>query len=159
MTSRLAQEFLEEHRHLTRGLYQIREALEGDDLEAASRQAEQLDRLVGAHMEFEEQVFYPELVDRLGGTFVSRLYEEHEEGQTAVKTLLTNPAVALDPTAKQQLLGQVQTALDHAISCGTLLSHIGDLDPVDEERVMQRWHEIHRRSPRWTELPARSEDA
>jgi hypothetical protein len=159
MSSKLAQEFLEEHRHLTRGLYQIRQAIEGDDLEAASQQAEQLDRLVGAHMEFEEEVFYPELVDRLGDRFVSRLYEEHEEGQTAVKTLLTNSTVPLDPVAKEQLLGQVQTALDHAISCGTLLSHIGDLEPAEEERVMERWQEIHQRSPRWTELPARSEDA
>ncbi len=159
MSTKLAQMFLDEHQHLTRGLYEIHQALKKNDLQTAAHQAEVMDCLVGAHMEFEEEVFYPELATRLGDEFVSRLYDEHDEGQLAVKTLLSGRVAELDDEGRTRLLGQVEIALDHAISCGTLLSHIGDLDPAEEERVLERWQEIRARSPRWSEQAARSDDA
>lgn len=153
MSSKLAQMFLDEHQHLTRGLWEIHQALKKNDLQTAAHRAEVMDRLVGAHMEFEEEVFYPELATRLGNEFVNRLYEEHDEGQAAVKALLSGGIAQLDGAGRARLLGQVEIALDHAISCGTLLSHIGDLDPAEEERVMERWREIRDRNPRWSERP------
>lgn len=80
--------FLEDHKVLIRGLARIRAALIDGDVAAAARTADEIDRAVGAHMRFEEKVFYPKLRSKLGDEFVDQLYSEHGMGQAAVRLLI-----------------------------------------------------------------------
>jgi hemerythrin-like domain-containing protein len=59
--SSLERTFVEDHKHLTRGFSEILKALDADDWERASHLADELDRLVGSHIEFEERFLYPEV--------------------------------------------------------------------------------------------------
>ena len=48
---------------------------------------------------------------------------------------------------------QLETAMDHALSCGTLLSHVTSKDAAEQQRLLDRLEDISRRGHRWTELP------
>jgi hypothetical protein len=145
--------FLEDHRHLTRGLVALLHALdEGDDVEAR-RQAELLDRNVGPHMAFEEQAFYPTLRELLPER-VPDLYEEHDAGQEVVRRLLVDPREGpLDASERHALAGEVRTMLAHAEACGTLLSHLDGLSQERRRALLETLLELRRQGIRWTELP------
>lgn len=145
--------FLEDHRKLTRGLRRLLDALETDALGAARAAADQLDQDAGPHMEFEEHVFYPTLARILGSDTIDELYEEHAQGQEAVRTLLNRPGGRpLTPTERQRLIGQAKTTLEHAIGCGTLLSYVDRFDPAVRREMLVRLHELRRKGRRWTAL-------
>lgn len=148
--------FMEDHRHLTTGLSRLLKALKLNDPPKAVEIADELDRVAGPHMAFEEEVFYPELEKRFGQEFVSRLYGEHELGQTAVRTLVTQrPVDPLEPTDQLSLIEEVETALNHALSCGSLLSHITTLSVAEREELLTRLQAFREEAPRWTDLPSR----
>ena len=84
----LSEAFVEDHRHLTQGLSDILQALRDDNLEEAVRMAEDLDQVAGPHMEFEEEILYPEVRKSRGSDYVSRLYREHQVALEAVKALI-----------------------------------------------------------------------
>ncbi len=154
MASELARAFTDDHRVFTRGLSRILKALRRDDPATAVALAKELDRAVGPHIEFEEQVFYPVLVESLGKDFVSQLYREHRIGQTAVSVLVSHPqGEPLPAEARDRLIGQLETAMDHALSCGTLLSHVTSRDAADQLRMLEQLEDFSRRGHRWTELP------
>lgn len=69
----LREAFLEDHKHLTRGLTRTLEALRDGDDASAIRLADTMDQAVGPHMAFEEEVFYPKLAGILVEGFVGRL--------------------------------------------------------------------------------------
>jgi hypothetical protein len=145
--------FLEDHRALTRGLTRLVQALQQNDVALAVQLAEQLDRTVGAHMEFEEHVFYPELEKVLGAEFVSRLYHEHELGQGAVRSLVAHdPGAPIDEDQRTELIGQLQTALEHALGCGTLLSHVAALDADAQAAMHAQLLAIRNTGTRWSTL-------
>lgn len=149
----LHQAFLEDHRQLTRGLAGIRQALRDRDLAEAARLAEELDRRAGPHMEFEETVFYPGLRNKLGSEFVDRLYHEHDTGRSAVAALIAMGPRATPTEAEcRRLAERVDTALDHAKSCGTLLSHLGELDEQEHAEMLEELLAARERGRRWTEL-------
>lgn len=149
----LEEAFLEDHRHLTHGLARIREALRTADDTEAARTADEVDRVVGPHMRFEEEVFYPKLVEKLGGDFVDQLYGEHEIGQSAVKALVgLKPEERLTEGRRKELLDEVGTALQHARSCGTLLSHIADLDESEHRAMLQKLKKLRGSGIRWTDV-------
>jgi hypothetical protein len=155
----LQEAFLEDHRHLTRGLGGILGALERGDDAAARREADVLDRNVGPHMAFEEQVFYPELSRILGVEHVAHLYEDHDAGKQAVQKLLEGAGTgALSEIERAELLSDLQGMLEHAEGCGTLLSHLEGLAPERLERLMAALLELRSQGIRWTELPAGSGD-
>ena len=152
--SPLATAFTDDHRVFTRGLSRILKALRKDDQTTAVALAVELDRAVGPHIEFEEQVFYPILVESLGKDFVRQLYREHRIGQTAVSALVSHPhGEPLPEGARDRLIEQLETAMDHALSCGTLLSHVTTKDPAEQQRLLDQLEDIGRRGHRWTELP------
>ena len=152
--SPLATAFTDDHRVFTRGLSRILRALRRDDQATAVALAEELDRAVGPHIEFEEQVFYPILVESLGKDFVRQLYREHRIGQTAVRALMAHPhGEPLPEGDREGLIEQLETAMDHALSCGTLLSHVTSKDPGEQQRLLDQLEDISRRGHRWTELP------
>jgi hypothetical protein len=150
----LQRAFLEDHRHLTRGLTNIVGSLERGDEAGARREADILDRNVGPHMAFEEQVFYPELSRILGPEPVSHLYEDHDVGKHAVQKLLEGAgAGTLGEQERTELLADLRGMLEHAEGCGTLLSHLEGLRPERLERLMAALVELRSQGIRWTELP------
>lgn len=153
-TERLVDAFEEDHRDLTEGLDHLVRALRADDLERAFELADRVDRTVGAHIDFEESVFYPQLEKTLGKEFVSRLFHEHDAGKSAIRSLLeARDLGVVDPEARREILADLDTALEHALSCGTLLSHLDSLDEEQLETMLRRLHEARERGRRWSELP------
>ncbi len=149
----LREAFLEDHKHLTRGLTRTLEALRDGDDASAIQLADTMDRAVGPHMAFEEDVFYPKLAGMLGESFVEHLEEEHEIGQRAVKTLLSHtPEEPLTEEERMELIESLDTMLDHAVGCGTLLSHLDGLEEAGKKRLLDRLLKLRRRGVRWTEL-------
>jgi hemerythrin superfamily protein len=149
----LSEAFVEDHRHLTQGLSDILQALRDDNLEEAIRMAEDLDRMAGPHMEFEEELLYPEVRKSRGSDYVSRLYREHQVALAAVKALISSKTQErLEPQLKEQILQNLKTGLDHAISCGTLLSHVTSLDHKRQDEMLTRLLDLRRIGHRWSEL-------
>jgi hypothetical protein len=149
----LREAFLDDHKHLTRGLTRTLQALRDGDDANAIQLADTMDRAVGAHMAFEEDVFYPKLAAILGEGFVEHLEEEHEIGQQAVKTLLSHtPGEPLTEEERMELIEGLDTMLDHAVGCGTLLSHLDGLQEAGKKELLDQLLELRRRGVRWTEL-------
>lgn len=155
--SPLTQAFLEDHREMTRRIAGLLDALKQDDCETAFQLAEELDRVAGPHLEFEEEAFYPLLIEARGREFVERLYHEHAEGRKAIEALLAlkKTGEPLGTAQREEVLQGVQTALDHAGTCGTLLSHVSVLDDVRQAELLEKLQEARQRRHRWTELAPR----
>jgi len=147
----LRQAFSDDHRVLTRGLSSVVDALGKADLAGAVRRADELDRRIGPHMAFEEQVYYPELRRVLGDTFVDRLYHEHALGLDAVRRLIGHDPARPLPE-RERVVEELTTALEHARSCGTLLSHLARLDPATLTAMREALEELRRRDVRWTQI-------
>ena len=147
----LVKAFLEDHKHLTQGFSSLLRALKENDFAAASQIADDIDRLAGPHIEFEEEFFYPVVERARGREYVSRLYKEHGAGLRAVKALR---AAAHEPDKKgtEALLEAAQTALDHAVSCGTLLSHVTTLGESEQAELLQKLLDLRKQGRRWTEM-------
>lgn len=149
----LSEAFVEDHRHLTQGLSDILQALRDDNLEEAVRMAEDLDRVAGPHMEFEEEILYPEVRKSRGSDYVSRLYREHQVALEAVKALISqHHQERIESQLKEKILQGLKTGLDHAISCGTLLSHVTSLDQKRQDEMLTRLLDLRRIGHRWSEL-------
>lgn len=143
--------FLSDHQSLVRGLSRILEALrEGED-DRAVIEADALDRTVGAHMEFEETVFYPELAKTMEAEEMQGLYSEHRVGKQVLLSLIQgSPATPLFTAERDQLIGEIDAILDHAVACGGLLHHLESLEPEQNERLLASLLEIRERKSRWT---------
>jgi hypothetical protein len=147
--------FLEDHRHLTKGLAGLLESLRQSDAPRATTIARELDRVAGPHMAFEEAVLYPELAGRLGRAFVDQLYHEHALGQNAVLHLVRRDESApLTAAERATLIEQVETALDHALSCGSLLSYLSTLSTKRHGEMLQQLLDMRAQECLWTDLPA-----
>lgn len=148
--------FLEDHQLLMGGLAGIRTALQEGDVATAVRLAQELDTAAGPHMQFEEEIFYPELEKKLGHEFVERLYGEHEVGRRAVAALLElGPEGELEDEARAVLIADIETTLEHALSCGTLLSHVDEQDAEARATLLKQLLDLRRSGARWTQLPER----
>jgi hemerythrin-like domain-containing protein len=153
-SSPLTKAFLDDHREMTRRIAGLLDALKRGDAPAAFQFADELDRVAGPHIEFEEAVFYPLLVEARGREFVGRLYREHGEGRHAVKTLLERKKAgqAIDPRDREELIREVETAMDHAGTCGTLLSHVATLDDERQAELLEELEKFRKQHHRWSEL-------
>jgi hemerythrin-like domain-containing protein len=145
--------FSEDHRHMTRGFAQLLSALDRNDLKAAVNLAQEIDQAAGPHIEFEERILYPAIAKRRGKDYAAGLYDEHQVARRAILTLLEHEGRSeLEPGEKRRLLTQVQTALDHAVSCGTLVSFLEHLNPEEESLMLEQMATLRRQNHRWTEL-------
>ena len=154
--SPLERAFLEDHREFTSGLYRILKALRSEDDATAVGLAKQLDRAVGAHIEFEEEQFYPALRERLGSGVVTQLYGEHATGQRAIAGLVAlEEGTRMGSDRRAELVEALERTLEHASSCGSLLSHLSALSPGCRAELLERLREIRRRPTRWTQRRAR----
>lgn len=153
MTNELREAFLEDHQVLTRGLRELVDLVEADRFREAARRAWTLDRAAGAHIEFEETRFYPEVEKSRGASYVDNLYDEHQSGVAAIRALehldTTEP---VDREQKTFILKHLRRALEHAVSCGTLLSHVTSLDDEAQEDLLRALRSCRAASRLWTEL-------
>ena len=151
--SPLSQAFAEDHRHMTRGFWKMRKNLEADDLPAAIELADNIDRLVGPHIEFEESVFYPVLRAVLGDEFVDQLYEEHKIGRMVLLEMEKLGEInKLTEAQRHLLVKRIKKALEHAVSCATLLSHLDTLDENRQQSMLDQLEQLRSKGHRWTEL-------
>lgn len=151
MTDPLVAAFEEDHRVLTRGLYELRRLAEAGEWAAAATHAGELDRAVGAHIEFEEKNFYPMLRRFLGAEFIGQLYREHEQGRQALKALeALEDDRAPDPAQRAAVLEQLEIATSHALSCGTLVSHLETLGPAQRAEMLTALEACHQQACSWT---------
>ncbi len=149
----LGHAFIEDHRHLMRGLLGLKRALQRDDLREARRIGEELDHVAGPHIQFEEEVFYPEVVRSHGGEYTDQLYEEHRIGRQLLERLRDyKDTDRLEPAEQASLVEQSQATLNHTISCGSLLSFITTLDESRQEELLAMLVDLRRQPTRWTEL-------
>ncbi len=152
----LKQLFLEDHRRLARGLTRLIKHLERNELREAVDAAHALDVVAGPHMAFEEDVFYPALKHDYGREFVDRLEDEHQMGRDAVKELIAvNDSAHIAPADRQRLLHQLESALDHVLSCGTLVSHLERLPDARQKEMLGRLEALRESGMRWTDRATR----
>ena len=151
--------FVEDHRKMTMGFYRLRQSLESGEWSEARRLAEEIDRDVGSHIEFEETLYYPRLRRVIGAENINRMYEEHTIGLGLIREI-----EALGPDAPEKdvclrLADRCRQMLDHAQSCGTLISHLCDLPEEEQADLLAELRDIRRRGTRWTEFAGTAEAA
>lgn len=151
--SPLVKEFLDDHRLMTRMLSDLVTLLEGDHPEAARSLANQLDKLAGPHIAFEEQCLYPAVKARRGAVLQSQLQHEHDEARAALTQLLSTNVEELNrPTMRQVLAVALRKGLKHAESCGTLVSHLQELPQEQKQATLSRLLHLRHEGLRWTQL-------
>ena len=152
--SSLATAFVDDHRQLTRSLKQLKDTLGRHDLSEAKRIAEELDRAAGPHILFEEVFLYPEVARARGRDYIDRLYEEHRAGRDLLTRILRSDSRRrLGDEEQARLLQQAEMMLDHAVSCGTLLSHLTTLDQTTQKEYFAALLALRQQAKRWTEIP------
>lgn len=149
----LAAEFVRDHREMTRLLLALLESLERQDDAQAMQYADELDRLAGPHIQFEEALLYPTVGRSVGKPFEQQLLLEHQQPLTAIRFLLQHPkSEPLSPVKREALLRQVRVGVDHVERCGRLLSHLTSLDEPTQTRYLQELRHLRSVGRRWSEL-------
>jgi hypothetical protein len=149
----LEEEFVNDHREMTRTIARLLEAVRaGDDAEAV-RIAVELDRLAGPHIAFEEAVMYPEVARHRDRAFAERLYDEHRTALRGLRDLLGHQEhPLLSAEERKRITADIQTGLDHAVACGTLLSYLTVLDEGTKRLYLDRLTNLRGEQTRWSAL-------
>ena len=138
-----------------RGLAGVLRKVEDADLVAARDLADELDRAVGGHIQFEEEILYPAVGQVRGSDFERELCQEHGLIRRAIKRLLEADLSSEDSAGlRTELQGALKVAVEHAESCGTLISHLRALSPPEQREALSRLNQLRERGTRWTELPS-----
>ena len=148
--------FIRDHRIMTRGFWRLRQALDRGDWQEARTLAEKLDREVGPHIEFEEHVYYPRLKPIIGARTVEQFYREHGTGRHVIEDILAATGAPPDEATRAGLAARCGKMLEHAQSCGTLISHLEALPDEEQESLLSRLEEIRERGHSWSELAEES---
>jgi len=150
--SALQTAFLEDHRRLIQGLTAIVDAVEAKDWKRAGELAREVDSEAGAHMAFEEEVLYPRIAETRGRAFEDGLVAEHAIGQRAIKALVDlDPSTGMELEQRCSVLDELEVALGHTLSCGTLLSELAPAD-TDRDAAELALLEAYRRRPQlWSQ--------
>lgn len=149
--------FLQDHRKMTKGFYRLGQKLEAGDWTEARRIALAIDRDVGPHIEFEETVYYPRLVPVVGAANVDMMYAEHGIGLRLIQDLMSAGSTPPDSAVMADLADRCQTMLEHAQTCGTLLTHLTALPPDEQNELLARLEHIRERGRSWSELANRKQ--
>ena len=151
----LAQAFGADHRSMMRGLAAILREIEAADCAAARQQAHEVDQLAGPHIQFEEEVLYPEIGRARGAEYERQLRDEHATIRNALARLLaTEVSPGEERAFCEELRPAFETAVQHAESCGTLISHLKTLPSGEQERALARLLQLRELGTRWTAIPA-----
>ena len=146
--SALQQEFLDDHRVLISSLKEIIESLERGDRAAAVRRAAELDADAGAHIAFEEEIFYPRLAKIYGDDMVERMISEHQAGHRAIKTLLSEGNN--EDFDSERIMPDLEVALDHVLGCGTMLSELDSGQESADSKALERLRELRSTAEAWS---------
>jgi hypothetical protein len=160
VTDALHDAFVEDHQVLTRGLVALRDALRGATMDQIHALADRLDQEAGPHIDFEEGAFYPALEPLLGKAPVEQLYVEHSIGRRVLLALTGLPTgAALSADERAALAAEIDATLEHALSCGTLLSELDGMEPRQRSALLEELRRCRERQRRWTQLPAHGDEA
>jgi hypothetical protein len=152
----LEREFVEDHQRLHRNLVRTIEAVRAADRVGARQAAEELDRDAGPHIAFEEAVLYPQVAAAVGDAYADELYQEHGAGRAAIERLAGSQGTEpLSPGEQEGLLPELEALQEHILGCGSLLSHLCTLQPVQQERLLHHLLQFRNEGRRWSELPRR----
>ncbi len=154
MSSNLLEDaFIEDHRTLTRGLSRLVKLVQEARYDEAVLVANEIDQAAGPHIEFEEKSFYPEVRKTRGREYVENLYDEHRSGLEAIRLLMKlEPGTVPAPEDRERLLFLLRRVLDHAVSCGTLLSHVTSLGDDEQQRFLAELERCRKVAHKWSEL-------
>ena len=149
--SPLIAEFLKDHQQFSRLLFQIIKLLEAGQISEARTRADELDRLAGPHIAFEEAELYPRL-QILGERNAKEemLVEQHHDALHALKQLvdLENP----DGDQLESVKAGFNDALKHAEHCGSLISLMTQLNHQEQSESLKSLLDFPAQGQRWTEL-------
>ena len=150
-SSPLVTEFLKDHQQFSRLLYEISKLLDAGEIEKAQERADELNRLAGPHIAYEEAELYPRL-QQMGVTSVSEehLVGEHHQVLDAVELLLS-PGT-LTPEQVAECREGIRVALDHAEHCGSLISLVSRLDEREQAASLVVLKQLRHEGKSWTEL-------
>jgi len=152
----LEAEFVTDHRTLTQTISRLLDALRSGRDAEAMQIADELDTLAGPHIAFEESVMYPEVARHTDAAFAQRLYEEHRIALRGVRRLLEHrEQPELSPEERTKIMDDLQTGLDHVVSCGRLLSHLTVLDEKTQRQYLDQLIDLRHQGTRWTALRPR----
>lgn len=153
----LEKAFIADHRKTTKALKNLKAALAANDDVGVQEAAEYLDRVAGPHIAFEEQWLYPLVAESRGDEFQHHMVGEHDEVLEALTEIRTCEGLEnVSEARKAEWQKNLQTGLDHVVTCGTLLSHLSVLNESDRIEMLQRLKGLRDEGPLWTELVANS---
>lgn len=145
--------FHRDHAVLGRGFHELSTRLAVRDLPGAARVARQLEGEGGAHIAFEERVFYPLMRRLLGDPAVDRMYREHARGHALIGELLDLPAQASLPQERWgDMLDRSRQMELHIAECGSLFAAMGRLTPDEHDELFEHLTAWRKEAPRWTEV-------
>ncbi len=145
--------FIEDHRMMTRSYRDLLQHLENDELGKAAELAAKLDQQAGAHVEFEEQHLYPRVRESRGDKYADQMYQEHREIlNTLVELQQIQSTVEPSKRQIQRWKTGVQNGINHAVACGTLLSHLQTLPESTQADLLQFIEQLRRKSKKWSSL-------
>ena len=85
--------------------------------------------------------------------YASRLYREHRIGLDSLKRLMhLKSSDQVEAGQIEKITKGLQTALDHAVSCGTLLSCLTSLDEKKLQQMLRKLLELQDQGRRWSLL-------
>ncbi len=148
--SELVRAFEEDHALLGRGFHELSTALRAADLAAARRLAAHLDQEAGAHIAFEEVVFYPRLGEILGVNEVEALQHQHTSGLAVVDRLCrTPPDAEIAASAWREMLRQSEEMEGHIAECGELFEAMGRISDEEQTVLTDALVAWRRKRPSW----------
>lgn len=145
-------EFLADHKKLTQGFQKLIAAVEENSPEETRRLADELDLVAGPHIEFEEHTLYPTVEGARGAEFGKALRREHQVARTALQFLQSQNSSPLSNDDRARVLEQLRVGFDHAVACGSLLSHLTVMTPVEQGEMLATLRSLRTQKLRWTEL-------
>lgn len=148
--SSLNEEFTRDHRKLTQGFLAVAKAIENDQLDEARVLADELDQVAGPHIAFEEEFLYPHVSKVRGKPYATKLYDEHAEILRAIQELQQGREMSADQ--QKQMLNSMRVGLEHAATCGTLLSHLAALPSQTQAHLLDEYLKLKHLGKRWTQL-------
>ena len=151
----LHQIFTEDHREMTRGFRDLLLAVRAGQDQEAIRLANAFDVQAGPHIAFEEGYLYPRVRRQRGKDYADRLYHEHGEMLDSLRTLQalsTDRQAKLSESERKTVAEQLETGLQHAATCGTLLSHLQALPAGEQRELLEACVPVRQHPRRWTQL-------
>lgn len=150
VANQLKNAFVEDHRKLTRAYRDIQNELESGNIQNAKRIAEELDQIAGPHIEFEERYLYPIVRKYRGDSYANNLYEEHGAILATIQELKS--AESCSDWEQSRWLEGISEGLNHAVTCGTLLSHLATLPVEEQEDLLEKLLWLRENGVAWSQL-------